>query len=86
MMTEPTEVGISKQPKELCHHWSQQILWCKIKVEKYLHIQSKLPKQPPLLSSHLSYAAILFPPDEKSYIIALKRAVTCLTWSAVIVF
>lgn len=36
-----------------------------------LYIQSKLPKRSPLLSSHLSYAVILFPPDEKSYIIAL---------------
>lgn len=38
MMTEPTEAGISKQPKELCHHWSQRILWCKIKVGKDVNI------------------------------------------------
>lgn len=37
----------------------------------YIIIQSKLPKLPPLLSSHLLYAVTLFPPDENSYIIAL---------------
>lgn len=38
----------------------------------YIIIQSKLPKLPPLLSSHLLYAVTLFPPDEEnSYIIAL---------------
>lgn len=34
------------------------------------HLQSKLPKRSPPLNSHLSYGVILFPPNEKSYMIA----------------